>query len=316
MSIRKPIKLEMSNKLRNYLSEQNILESNDYRCNFDTIKLKAKMSIEEKEVIYSYFENGYYTDNAYWQVLRLKQFGITIKLNPRNLTWHSTFNAAIEMSPKFFHLNDVPYSITQILTNIDWRCTEMHIAFDYRTNFFESVTIKHHGNQSHSEYSGETIYIGSHQSNQTKNKIASYDRNVKEAKRNNNITHKYMNRFETRLRFKMDEMRLNNINHNLICERLKKYLFVSNINAINGAWNRNRLLKVRKDYSYYEKLRKSNKKKDKEIAASIREVIKENREQLENIYKLHFERLLSFLQFENLDVLYSDFYVNNTEEAS
>lgn len=282
---------------KNYRSSKaNKLKSNnnetDKKVSIDTIILRVKLTDEQKEFIYDRFYYGFHRSKHYRYSLYFDEMGFTLQLSPKKSVLHSYFNATITLHRKFFQRDYIPHSIIDILTFIDWSIVRLDIAFDYKISKQNSLLFKHHGNLKDASYENETYYVGNHKSQKKSHTLVNYDRNIKEIKRGTGIHHEYSNRLETRFKFKMADMKLSNMNHNLIHNKLKKYLFLSDIDQLNTiGYRKNRIRKMQHNYKQLDTY-------DKKEAATIRKLIKTQREPLEEIYKSNITNLFDFMNYK------------------
>ncbi|PSL41158.1 hypothetical protein B0H99_103294 [Planomicrobium soli] len=289
----KNYKRRKSNKLNT--TNNNI----DKKVSIDTMILRVKLTDEQKEFIYDRFYYGFHRSKHYRYSLYFEEMGFTLQLSPKKSVLHSYFNGTITLHRKFFQREYIPHSIIDILTSIDWSIVRIDIAFDYKTSKQDSLLFKHHGNSKDASYENETYYIGNHKSQKKSHTLVNYDRNIKEIKRGTGIEHEYGNRLETRFKFKMADMKLNNMNQELIYNQLKKYLFLSNIDQLNtNGYRKNRIRKMQHKYKQLTLY-------DKKEAATIKELIKASREPLEEIYKLNITNLFSFIEYKEVYVIES-----------
>jgi hypothetical protein len=108
------------------------------------------------------------------------------------------------------------------------------------------------------------------------------------------------NRFEVRLYPKLNDeaIYLQSPNHDWIMEHLAKYIFVENIDdlPLQNGWQKNRLHKIQKNYSYHKKLEPKEWK-------YLKQICKENRVPIEAIYDKQKYDLFSFTYIRPLDEL-------------
>lgn len=254
--------------------------------------LRVKLTDEQKEFIYDRFYYSFHKSKHYRYSLYYEEMGFVLQLSPKNSLLHSHFNAKITLHRKFFQRNYIPHSIIDILTFIDWSVVRLDIAFDYKTSKQDGILFKHHGLLKEASYSNETYYIGNHKSQKKSHTLVNYDRNIKELKRNSGIHHEYGNRVETRFRFKMADMKLNSMNQEIIYSKLKRYLFISDINKVDADGYRKR--RIRKLQHNYKQLKAYG---DNEVKA-IRKLFKAEREPLEEIYKSNVTQLFDFMNYK------------------
>ena len=192
----------------------------------DKVILKARLTTEEIEDLTSIFcyhiehesqSNGF-TKISYIMDLR-EQFGVYIKLQP----FITGVNAEIQLHSKFTTnlIGNSPI-ILDILNNPKWFIVRLDIATDYTTPFSTSAYLRRNGNQSQTNF--ETSSWSGSMGNRNKTACDShYDRKAEDELIDTNFT----NRFEVKLFFKeADNMKLYDLNHNLIVQRLQKEMFI------------------------------------------------------------------------------------------
>lgn len=266
------------------------LSKQEFEIGLDTMHLIAKLTKEEMQSIYDNFDFKRSNRN-YRHTIHLSDYDMRINLSPKKQECHRYFNATIHLHKGFF-TSDIPDSLMEIIQSIDWSVNRLDIFYDFKTDKQDSILFKHHKRLKDSHYGNETYYVGfdkDEPDDKRKKSIIHYDRNVKMKKYNLPIIHEYGNRLEPRLKFAMKDMKLHSMNHELIMKELKRYRFISDINAINTKkWNKNYLYSMQHDYNQF--LSYPLKKQ-----RAIRKVLKDNREPLEQYYDRHRAELFSFL---------------------
>ena len=262
-----------------------------YQLSIDTLYLIKKLTNEEKQFIHDRLEFCR-ASKYYRHTLHFADIGVRFNLSPKKEELHTNFNAQIQLHKEFF-TSDIPDSIMEIITQIDWSVTRLDLSYDFKTDMKDSILFKHDKRlkDSGKHYSNETYYIGSYHvedGQKQKKSIIHYDRNVKNRKRNSPITHLYGNRLEPRLKFAMKDMKLASMNHELIMKELMRYRFISDIDSMKdtNGWQKNRIRKMQQDYNQF--LSYSAKEQ-----RAIRKTFKANREPIDEYYAEHVEHLFS-----------------------
>ncbi|RLQ92113.1 hypothetical protein [Planomicrobium sp. Y74] len=264
----------------------------DKIVSIDTLVLRVKLTDEQKEFLYDRFYYDFHRSKYYRYSLYFEDMGFTLQLSPKKNELHKYFNATLTLHRKFFQRDYIPHSIIDILNFIDWSIVRLDIAFDYNNSKQDSLLFKHHGNLKDASYENETYYIGNHKSQKKSHTLVNYDRNLKEIKRNTGIDHDYSNRLETRFKFNMAAMKLNNMNHDLIYTQLNRYLFIADISSVNtDGYRKNRIRKLQHNY-------KQIKQFDTKEAKEIRRLINAQREPLVDIYKSKKSSLFDFMNYK------------------
>lgn len=260
------------------------------KTTYDTMIIQGKLSKKEIENILAHIssKNSYRTD-GYRYNISLKDYDIFIQIHPEHAY---KFNAKITLQTAFFQLKYIPESILDIL-RMNWSITTLQIAFDSHTSLYDSFAYKHHGNIKHEQMKDDnghkSLYFGAFNPRNKNNRSIRYDRNEKEVSRDfkDGGKHLYSNRFEVRLTFKIGEQPLNNINHDLIVQRLSRYIIISNIEAMEtDGYTKRKFRKIAEDYNRLDNYYNNEKR-------SLRAIAKANREPLEDYYAKHHKRLFS-----------------------
>lgn len=297
---------------KNYKSRKanklNAVESiPDYKISLDTMVLRVKLTDEQRDFIFDRFYYDFHRSKHYRYSLYFKEMGFTLQLSPKINLLHSYFNATITLHRKFFRRDYIPHSIIDILKYIDWSVVRLDIAFDYRNSKQDSLLFKHHGSLKEASYENETYYVGNHKSQKKSHTLVNYDRNLKEIKRNTGIEHEYNNRLEARFKFKMVDMKLNHMDHTMIYKQLKRYLFISQIDKLfTNGYRKNRIRKIQHNY-------KQLKLYEYKEAAIIKKLIKDQREPLEEFYKLNIVNLFGFMEYQEIYSIESGILEETTE---
>lgn len=260
------------------------------KISIDTMHLIKLLPEEEKQFIYDRFD--FRRGNKYYRhTLHFDEIGVRINLSPRKAECHKNFNATIHLHKEFF-TSEIPDSIMEIISQIDWSVRRLDISYDFKTDKQDSILFKHDKRLKDSHYGNETYYVGFDKDEpdvKKKRSIIHYDRNVKMKKRNLPIIHQYGNRMEPRLIFPMKDMKLHNMNHSLITKELKRMRFVSSIKDLKvDGWQKNRIRKMQHNYEQFQSYPLKEQR-------AIRTVLKENREPLEHYYNANKAELFSFL---------------------
>lgn len=279
------IKLNLPSK-----PKQKLINDYSYQINIDTIVLRAKLTHQQIDSIFDYFHYNYRPSKKYWYNAYLKEYGLSIQIHPKEPTLHVHFNTTITLTPSFFSAEYIPYSILDILKMLPFSVTRMDIATDFPYQYADNVLLfKHHGNAKEFIYRNESKYVGS---KTARFKAVSYDRNQKEKSRGNNINHIYSNRIETRLRFKMNEQPINNINHDLISEQLAKVIYIPSIDNLKlDGWTKNTLRKIHNDSSLLKQFTDRQRR-------DLRKYVKISRTPLDEIYKANIDTIYQFLTYK------------------
>ncbi len=274
-----------SNQLKQYEQET------DYTIGLDTIVMRTKLTDEQKQFIYDRFYYSFHRSKHYRYALYINTIGFVLQLSPLEPKKHAYFNASIALNPKFFKQDYIPHSIIDVLTTIDWKVTRMDIAFDYKAPKQDSLLFKHNGKMKDNNFK-DSYYVGAYSKDRKNHRIVNYDRNLKEESRNNEITHKFSNRLETRFNFTMKEMPLNDLKHAVILNELSRYLFISSIDHTQfDGWTKNRLRKLQNNYEQYKAQKAKEQRK-------LRKMIKQSREPLEAIYEANMDNLFDFMTYK------------------
>lgn len=280
--------------------------STDYLISIDTMYLKAQLTSSELKYIYERFGKGYYGNESYEKMFHLSSVGFTMMLHPQFTT---NYNAVLKLQTKFFTADYVPSSIMEILNQLNWGITVMHVAFDFRTSFDNSINYKWNTNLGHKRYpeapckediNGVSYYLGTldvKYKNKRETSI-NYCRNKKEEALGISKYHRhlYANRIEPRLVFTMDEFPLHNLNHAIVHQRLTKYLFVSDVQTDDGYLKR-RLQIIR---NHPEKLKADHEQFNVNQKKEMRALAKNQREPLEQYYLDNADKLFAFINPETV----------------
>lgn len=192
----------------------------------DKVILKARLTAEEIEDIEAQF--NYHIEhesqpNGFTKISHIfdlrEPYGVYMKLQP----YAKGVNTEIQLHPKFTtNLFGNSSVILNILNNPKWFIIRLDVSTDYVTPFNTSAYLKRNGNQKQMNF--ETSSWSGSTGNPNKTACEShYDRKVEDETLENN----FINRFEVKLFFKeADNMKLYDLNHNLIVQRLQKEMFI------------------------------------------------------------------------------------------
>lgn len=264
------------------------------RVSIDTLHLSARLSDEQKQYIYNRFTFNKNRTDWHWHYSQneTKSLGFTIHALPTNTYTYKHYDHTIQLQNQLIDGAYIPYSVNEILQNIDWNIKRIDLAFDFSTDIEKSFIMKHHGNvQFDNNDKWNTTYLGKLKS-RSPSKVAHYDRNIKERERETNIEHEYNNRFEVRIFPKSNEktMKLHNLSDNFIIKHLSKYIFIPDVESLPlSRWDKKRLYKIHQDYTYLKTLDKSKQK-------DLKSVVKAHRMPLEQFYINNKGELFSFLE--------------------
>lgn len=278
-----------------------------YDCNLsiDTLFLSLKLDDNQREYIYDRFIFNQNKNTYHWHYSQkdTKGLGFTIHALPSNSFTYRHYDHIIQLQKEVTTADYIPYSLGEIIGNIDWNIKRIDLAFDFKTPTEKSLIMKHHGNvQFDTDDKWETIYLGKLKG-RSPSKVAHYDRNIKESERETGIEHEYFNRYEVRMfpASNDDTMKLHSIKDDFILKHLQKYIIIPNIDDLPlNKWDKNRLYKIKDDntYTYFKTL---DKKKQKEL----KEVTKAHRVPLEQIYLDNKHNLFKFTESHENDLIHA-----------
>jgi hypothetical protein len=230
------------------------------KLTIDTLHVTGLLNEQQQEMIYDRFVfRKNYPTHRFHYTMKMNNPLFIINSMPRNISAYKWYNTMLILQRDILNREYIPYSIQEILQMTAWKIKRIDLAFDFQTPAEKSLILKHHGNvkfDTNEKWNCE--YLGSIKNNQSVSKVAWYDRNEKEQEQQTGIIHDYPNRFEVRLYPKMnDEIYLLSPNHDWIMEHLAKYIFVENIDdlPLQNGWQKHRLFKIKKEYSYHKKLK-------------------------------------------------------------
>lgn len=278
-----------------------------YDCNLtaDTIHLSAKLNHEQRESIYDRFLFNKNNPKFHWRYSQYKTKGLGFSINalPYNSYTYKHYDHVLQLQKEVTTAEYIPYSLGEIIGNIDWNIKRIDLAFDFKTPLENSLIMKHHGNvQFHTDDKWNTEYLGKLKT-RSHSKVAHYNRNDKEIERETGIEHELFNRFEVRLfpASNDETMKLHNMKDDFILKHLKKYIIIPNIDDLpTSKWNKNRLYKIKADntYTYFKSL-------DEKIQQELKEVTKAHRVPLEQIYLENKHNLFKFAEANENDFIHA-----------
>lgn len=268
----------------------------------DKVILKARLTAEEIEGLTSMFSyhieresqpNGF-TKISHIMDLR-EHFGVYIKLMP----FEDGVNTEIQLHSKFTTnlIGNSPI-ILDILNNPKWFIVRLDVATDYVTPFNTSAYLKRNGNQKQMNF--ETSSWSGSTGNRNKTACEShYDRKVEDETLEDN----FINRFEVKLFFKeVDNMKLYDLNHNLIVQRLQKEMFIP---CLTYSYLNDKQVKTSRGDKAYIDLINQAKKPHNENAiralltksqwSTFRKHFKESRDDIEQAYLENSHIMYDFL---------------------
>ncbi len=268
--------------------------SNNYDCRLsvDTMYLTAKLSEEERSYIYDRFRFDKNSPKYHWRYRQNKTIGLGFSLYtvPNNPYTNRHYNFAIQLQRGITTSDYMPYSLAEIINEIDWNIKRVDLAFDLRILPEKSLVVKHHGNVQF-EYKDEwdTEYLGKFKS-KSASKLAFYDRNDKELDLGSTTKHEYNNRFEVRIfpASNDETMKFHAMQDDFILKHLTKYIIIPDIDALpTSKPNKKKLDRIKADYDH---LKMFDKKKQKEL----KDLTKAHRIPLEQIYLASKDKLFQF----------------------
>jgi hypothetical protein len=283
---------------KNHKKEE-LLTSYNLQLSIDTFILVGKLSKEQIEKMCDYFylqKKNWYQDRYFHYNIHIGN--IIIKYSPRNPFAWNNYNTMIVITRNASNTH-IPHSLKEILKFNTWKSKRIDLAFDFSNNtpfstFPNRLIMKHHGNVSflqlnQNDKEWNTEYLGTLNS-RTEVKACCYDRNEKEVDRGTGIEHEYPLRFEVRLFPKLNEFNnLNRIDHGWIENKLSKYIFIPDIEALPlNKWDKRKLFKVQENYNYWREIQPQKQKEIKRVVNSLRVPF-------DDIYCSHKETLFSFL---------------------
>lgn len=272
------------------------------KLSIDTLHVVSLLNEQQQEIIYDRFVfRKNHPTHRFHYTMKMNNPLFIINSMPRNISTYKWYNTMLIFQRDILNREYVPYSIQEILQMTTWKIKRIDLAFDFQTPTEKSLILKHHGNvQFDKNEKWSCTYLGKLKNNQSESKVAFYDRNRKEQEHNTGIVHDYHSRFEVRLYPKLNDeaVYLQSPNHDWIKKHLSKYIFIENIDdlPLKNKWEKNRLYKIQKDYSYHKKLKPKEWK-------YLKQICKENRVPLEMIYEQQKYDLFSFTYIKPLDEL-------------
>ncbi|MFC9539052.1 hypothetical protein ACFTQ7_04120 [Lysinibacillus sp. NPDC056959] len=290
----------------------------------DKVILKARLTVEEIEDLTSMFSyyiehepqsNGF-TKISYIMDLR-ERFGVYIKLQP----FITGVNAEIQLHSRFTTnlIGNSPI-ILDILNNPKWFIVRLDVATDYTTPFNTSAYLRRNGNQKQTNY--DTSSWAGSTGNPNKTACDShYDRKVEDELINSNFT----NRFEVKLFFKeANNMKLYDLNHNLIVQRLQKEMFIP---CLTYSYFYDKQVKTNRGQKEYIDLIRQAKEADNENSIKLllttsqwttfRKHFKECRDDIEQAYIESSHLIYDFLvPSESIESRYAELEALNKSVAS
>lgn len=263
------------------------------RLSVDTIYLVAKTNTQDRQLIKDRFHlpKNRLDKFYHYSLNQTNELGFTIHSMPRNTFTYSHYDHQLQIQRKITVDREISQSLLEVIDGIDWQIRRLDLAFDLKTPKEKSMMFKHHASVKLGlDDKWQTEYMTKLQTRST-SMIASYERNVKEKDYNTNVTHLYDNRYEVRLypRCNDETMKLHTFQDDFIVKHLSKYIIVENIDELPiSKWDKNRLYKIKEDYSYLKTL---PTKKQREL----RSICKAHRLPLEQIYLESKPNLFKFL---------------------
>lgn len=273
----------------------NAQPSNNYDCrlSIDTIHLTARLTHEEKAFIYDRFRFNRNRYDWHWRYSQndTKTLGFSIHSTPNNTYTNRHYNFSIQLQRGIATGEQMPYSLAEIINEIDWHIKRIDLAFDFKIPPEQSLVMKHHGNVQfdYRDDTWDTEYLGKLES-KSPSKLAFYDRNDKELDLGSTTKYEYKNRFEVRMfpASNDETMKLHNMQDDFLLKHLEKYIIIPNIDALpTSKPNKKKLYRIQADY---DELKTFDKKKQKELKA----VTKSHRLPLEQIYLANKDKLFNF----------------------
>lgn len=319
------------------MGKKMIITRRNCRISIDTMELTAKLTHAELEELQSYiaFDRSSKSEalRHYEGVYHLKQFGFTMKVQPRIRQWRRYYNARITLHKAFFEVESFPNSLMELVHMFKWSITNLHLAFDYPSNF-SPLVYKHHHKVTYEQlidaYGHTSQYFGSRGTKMKidceddieekwihrKNNIAIlYDRNEKEISRgmNEEPQHEYSKRYEARMIFKIGELLLSDINHARVAQELSKRILIADLksSAIHEYAKRPlRKLQINfNEMKWLEAKWKRNGKNPSNERKRLKAIVMEHREPLADMYLEYCDELFSV--FDNVLIM-SDAESNHT----
>lgn len=278
-----------------------------YDCSLtaDTIHLSATLDNDQRESIYDRFLFNKNNPKFHWRYsqYKTKELGFSINALPYNSFAYKHYDHVLQLQKEVTTAGYIPYSLAELINDIDWNIKRIDLAFDFKTPLENSLIMKHHGNVQFepSNDKWNTEYLGKLKT-RTHSKVANYNRNDKEAERETGIEHEFFNRFEVRLfpTSNDETMKIHNMQDDFILKHLKKYIIIPNIDDLpTSKWNKNRLYKIKADntYTYFKSL-------DPKIQHELKEVAKAHRVPLEQIYLQNKHNLFKFAELHENDLIH------------
>lgn len=270
---------------------QNELTSTNHTVRLDKLLLKAKIDKSQLDSVFDSFGKGFYPDNTYRYNLKINE-SIFLHMLPLDMNYLNKCNIVLSFNATFFNHYNLPHVVSDLLHSINFSVRAMHVAFDFDTSKQDSLALKYHGNQKSVFIENESYYNGSENSNCYS---INYDRNAKEESYGTNITHLHSNRYEFRFTFKLGEQLIHNLNHELITNRLDRFIFIQDINLLHcGNPFKKLLYKLKNDNDLLKVFYPKQRERDK-----VKAYIKSNRVDFTSLYNQSIHSIYSFLEPSN-----------------